>query len=849
MARKVYTYNSITELRNHPEYLEFSKFPHIAATANLKFAIEEFYGEDIDHVIDVHHLQKAVTEEWNSNAAVLEQYMNLGTVIREMTGLVGNEKPLQEAFLKSRREVLNSIRSLVEADIYPEDFQPQTAEEKMFCAIWKKTEACDIETGKFRALMDKYYSDVAAFAEAICRFDKCFETDAIVLHGFYYITPLQERIFDLLERAGKTLVFLGNIDLAVDGVNEIWHKEFSPENGFPGIESWIEGVSERLPASEFGKVFEGKNGNVKPDNIRIIRYRNEAEFISDVRRITESGYSIFSTDIKKTETVLKEIYPEKFKKRHLLSYPVGQYFYILHSLWDRKSQSLNLTPDDIQKCLSSGWVVCDRKNGRDYTHAFEMIKPYFSDCRSVAEWENRILQYRDTAASLKELFEGHVTTQRPENALYHRLMANPFHNLSCFTLDEENVQVVFGMVERLIETAKSLFGNGSEIDIEKHFSKIQGIIRNGSEDAVLYDEEKAIVEELLQRLSNPHLAISKCLPEDISDAVMLIIGGGILDEETFEFVAADDEHFVRYLAQIETAPIVAHGKIHLCLCDENRLPGTPKKYSWPISSSMLENILSAIEGRRKQYLKDMITVTQDSVIANRYLFYSALQNMNVELSWIAEENGKTIAESPYLRILNKVFGCQIEKHDPMASLDDILKCSTVRAPILELYPSDMKAREMEYDVLLCPWKYVYGYMTDNLPAYRSDFHYRFVLSAIISAFSKASGISADSVAEHVLDCFPYLKNVEKRQIRDFRTTSFPIEDSDSIDDASYSGYRLLPHFINKGLIHEAGRLVEECNGQSVTVNLLSEKSNGYTVCLYCQYKDDCIHATREADEE
>ena len=124
-----------------------------------------------------------------------------------------------------------------------------------------------------------------------------------------------------------------------------------------------------------------------------------------------------------------------------------------------------------------------------------------------------------------------------------------------------------------------------------------------------------------------------------------------------------------------------------------------------------------------------------------------------------------------------------------------------------------------------------------------------MLSAIISAFSKASGISADSVAEHVLDCFPYLKNVEKRQIRDFRTTSFPVEDSDSLDDASYSGYRLLPHFINKSLINKAIGFVNDNNGQSVTANLLSEKSKGYTVCLYCQYKDDCVHATREADEE
>lgn len=169
-------------------------------------------------------------------------------------------------------------------------------------------------------------------------------------------------------------------------------------------------------------------------------------------------------------------------------------------------------------------------------------------------------------------------------------------------------------------------------------------------------------------------------------------------------------------------------------------------------------------------------------------------------------------------------------------------------PEININPGAMQLHEMERDALLCPWKYLYGYVASSFPSYRSDFHYRFVLTAIISAFSKASGFSPDVVSGHVLKCFPYLKEIEKRQIRDYSTMSLPPDHQDSLDDVTYSGYRLAPHFINKGLIYKASELAEKNNGMNICVNLFTAESSDYQTCLYCQYKDECIHARREADE-
>lgn len=849
MARKVYTYESITELDKHPHFDEICDAPHITATSNLSYAISDCYGEQISNVIDIHRLQKAIISDWGESSSVFEQFMDLGTIIRGMQNLSSSEKQVRDAFLKNRSDVLSTMRTLIEADIFPEDIDGNSAEEKLFQAIWTRMETYDLTIGKFRARMDKYFSDPDAFQKAISQFNSCMNSDTIVLHGFYYITALQERIFDLLELSGKTLIFLGNIRHDADGANQIWATTFSPENGFPDQKDWTRDLASDNPPAEFGKLFTGGSSFTALNNIRIIRYKNEAEFVSDVKRITEYGYGLYTTDRKKAETVLKEIYPEKFKNRHLLSYPVGRYFYVLHSLWDRNTQTINLTPDNIQICLASGWVIKNHKNGRDFSHAFELIKPYCTDCVTLQDWEHRIALLKKYSDVFSGIFEKHIPSQPEDNSRYHKIMANPFLNLSCFSVGTDEVGTVFEMINVIIETARNLFGSGSEIYICDHFETIQKILNDGANEAAVFDEERAIIKELSDRLANPNISIKKCLPDDISEAVMLIIGGGILDEDTFEFDASSDETFVRNLALIETAPIIAKGKIHLCMCDESRLPGGVKRFGWPLNESIIHQLQNRINGRRKQYVKDYMSVTLDSVLANRYLFFNAICNDDIELSWIAEENGKSISESPYVRLLQEIFECKISAESVPNAVPDVHTLSVPACPEMTVSHECLRVREMEYDALLCPWKYIYGYLSSEQPSYRTEFHYNFVLSSIIGAFSKATGLSADTVSDNVLECFPYLSAVEKRQIRDYISLSLPDSFSDSLDDVSYSPYRIMPHFLSKDLIANAGQKAEENNGQDMHFNLFNVQSTGYQTCLYCQFKDDCVHAIRERNDD
>ena len=71
---------------------------------------------------------------------------------------------------------------------------------------------------------------------------------------------------------------------------------------------------------------------------------------------------------------------------------------------------------------------------------------------------------------------------------------------------------------------------------------------------------------------------------------------------------------------------------------------------------------------------------------------------------------------------------------------------------------------------------------------------------------------------------------------------------DPLDGVGYTGLRLLPHFIKMDLIQKAEEEIEDKNGTTL-VKDLSAGVDSYHLCQFCQFRDDCTKARREADEQ
>jgi len=531
MKRKVYTYRSISALNEHPCFNELMNAPHITATADLYSAMRDKWPE-IKHLVDIHNLQKGIISNWEDPGIAFQQFLNISKVIR-LLPVNGDERILHQSFIKNKVPVLNAIRLLTEASVAPDDIVPRNLEETLFKRIWKQLDLEDSSFCDLRVTLASFIDDKTEFESILRAIAPCLTSDTIVLHGFYFITPIQEQIFDMLENCGKQLIFLCCIDDTVPEVGEIWTKVLSQTNNFEPVEQWVTAPKRQMLNQAFGSVFGTEPEFPAQEHISIMKYDSELDFVRDVDRLLKDGIQLFSTDIKSTDELLKEFYPAVYQRRHLLAYPVGQYIYRLHSMWSTKDQCLTMTIDDIQSCFASGWVVKNGVNAIAHMHGLEYLATYVSDCRTFPDWEKRLALLQETKHTVLAAFEAHINEMPAENRRWHKIMADPFLNFSCFRYDDEKLQELIDLIRHLITTARSLFTGPGEVSITSHLSRLKRLLVAGKGEEELIEEERAIIEALITRLRQPKLDIDKCLPGEISQAIILLVGGGILDEDNY----------------------------------------------------------------------------------------------------------------------------------------------------------------------------------------------------------------------------------------------------------------------------------------------------------------------------
>jgi len=119
--------------------------------------------------------------------------------------------------------------------------------------------------------------------------------------------------------------------------------------------------------------------------VKIIKYSNTIEFVEDISRIQEQGFYLYSADDYTANRILKDYFPERYEVRNLLSYPIGQFVYMLHKMWDENRQCIILSADGLRKCFASGWLTAHGKSSIQYTDDLERILPYFENCYTLKE--------------------------------------------------------------------------------------------------------------------------------------------------------------------------------------------------------------------------------------------------------------------------------------------------------------------------------------------------------------------------------------------------------------------------------------------------------------------------------
>lgn len=831
--RKIIDYKDIRKLGETRLDESLKKGVVIAATTELASAMSAYYPEYT--VYGIHDFIAAIIPEWHEDVKDLKNYVMLRNVIENY---VNDNEVNQEVSVYLRRnayDMWNAIKLLIEADVYPDDVDSNCAQPiKHFANIWKKLE---IENTLIMSFRTTFSFELAQREAVVQKIQSAVGElrENLFLFGFYFVTPIEERIFDVLEAAQYKLNFVNCHDKDYGYATKIW-EAFFPEEYNAGT---IENIQEDISLQNcFG---EALAGNLKDLPLTVTKHQTEFEFAGMVKEAVDKGELVYSPDAQQCEQVLKEYYPEYYNRKHLLSYPVGQYIYYLHMMWNSFKDEMDLRFEYVYKCFASGWLCTEKMNGREYTYELKVLEPFFKGCYQPEEWKKRVEELKQA----KETVSGFEAREKGQER-WHKLLGNPFNNVGVYSVDIEKINNISILIDKLIEDASYLFAERENVDLYAHFRRIKEIINTQMSMDDILAEESEIAKELLTQFDDENAKGIVCPINGVRDAIILLIGNHYGEYESQESETSGRSRMVHPLSMVEAAMLNNYGqKIHIVMANEFTLPGQPKKLPWPLTNDVLDSL--KVKGREKteKYVRYMRAVIDDRPLSYRYLFFSFMGVFNAEnrpelsVEWVCSKDKKEIAVSPYIKLMGfKEPENEIEEKGE--KYKEMITASSEGMTKVEVHmPEDDVPEEVRMDYLLCKKRYSYSYLLNELPSFTSEFHYSFELSKLISAFAIISDLDKEVIEKNINELFPFFRRVELRQSADFASNQ-GIPSSYAFGDIEYPAQRLLTHFLDSDVIREARAREDIYNERKTESNSVPIKA-----CMYCPYSNICIERHRE----
>lgn len=846
--RTIYDYKDLRQLNKSTIYNRLQNGVIITATSDLAEDLRNYYANTVSSkgltTIDIHRLISSVVTVWDKKVKDIRNYVNLRNIIEDYI----KEKELsdeQAAYLRrNAADIWNAIVLLVEADVYPDDIHSDFCKDyppiQYFKELWKQIEIENPAFMHFRSLFLFKLQDKTYIEKILPDVVKGKE---LFFLGFYYITPIQARIINLLEHIGYTINFLNRYDKEHAFAFEIWKNTFEYEytNGLsidiqPYINTnnfFIRSIEKSSPTSIVNK-------------IAIDSYSTDIEFATACINAKNAGDILFTTDSKITDKLLREFFPEEYDDKHLLSYPVGQYIFYLHMMWNEFIEEPELQFEYVLKCFATGWLEEDGINGKEYLYQLKLLEPYFKNCNvkgtdSFTEWKKRAELLLEAKRTVSTFDEGNDTR-------WKRLLGNPFNNMAIYQIKETDIEDIIQLLNRLMSDANELFKGDITKNLYIHMQKIKKVIESHADIDTISETEQLVMKELMNRLGGLESNGIVCHLNGIKDAITLLIGNHHEQEESHDDETMQKKRLVKPISLIESCPLIENNQnIYLVMADEFLLPGQPRKLPWPLNDKLVRRLADSLIDIRPDtcsYIRLMDNLIKLRPLANRYLFTVLFDNITedtvnkIHLSWISKQGEKNVSPSPFISLLGlPTKDIEKKKEENLESkLRNILMDKKHNDAVTNINENLIIEKNLPEEVLgdyaLCTMRYTYSYILNVLPAFSSEFHYSFVLANLIGVLAEISGQSKEVIMENISQLFPFMRKIEQQQafdyayIKDIKRTLF--------ENIQYPERRLDVHYLQNYIKNLAKK-----GAMDIFEDNFIKENPTQEICGYCPYNNIC----------
>ena len=571
------------------------------------------------------------------------------------------------------QELRRSILFIIQQNFRPTDFGTQDPLLRVACDAWTHLELQIPEVTNVRrdlwdfptALSDPQSKEERSLKDRVeAALSQVFgPVDGhrqIMFHGFYFFTPAQWGLWQLL-RSHE------DIDQCFivhdDGSNrafESWRHYFIERWLMPRVEYQpfsITGVggAESLRSSLEGRCVD----DVDLRHVKVVKFNNTTEFVrhwsleqaeaKEQRRDEPVLYAPSPADLAR---VIDRVgLGQTATSVNLANLPVGQFLLALHECVEFNVAGvpeLILNGDRLMDMAASGFLDTDDVKAQPSRHlsALRRALPFFDDVRFVDDWSQR-------AVALQRLVIGEVAAFGPRSSGQTDLQrvagaaANELRLASWCDLTDVEVHNVVAAIRAAEQLIREIVADGPR-KLDRYFDYVLKSLERAM--ASLNDEDRSVVQ---QKLAVVGATAGQDLDaEGVKDVIFFILGR----EMDFGFeddVARSEESKVINVRFIDALGLQkSPSDVHIANLSETMFPAKTPPYGWPFSERSLKHHPDRLVAAEIQRTRG-----QTAQLGDLYLFWLALEGLQsgrtLTLSWISRLGNELQNPSSLLTLITR----------------------------------------------------------------------------------------------------------------------------------------------------------------------------------------------------
>jgi len=699
--------------------------------------------------------------------------------------------------LDSKRDFLKTLQTLIASGVYPNDFKPNDKIGQVAKLAWEKLEAT---LPNLTATRDDLWLDLEDFGKLSSSkaqdlqkrindaFDRIFALNSdnitIVYHGFYFFTPPQWALFQLLRKMPRVdQVFIVHDD-GQNPVFETWRRFFCEGWDMPKVQL----IDAKDEVSKQALLFrQALGGNpVRTSGldgqIDIKECKNPAEFVRQLnldRAIRPKelereplAYASGSADLKRITRRLSRTSADGTVD--LSQLPIGTFLLSVHECIKRKRNQkvkIELASKPILDMVSSGYLDDSDNACSESVSMFERVMPFFSDCIDKTSWQLRAESFHRLVAD-EVVGRGAREDDQSDLEYMQQAVDNILRRVPWLDVSLGDAELVKRTINKICDLITGI-ASGEEIKLANYMDFLGKYLERALREVPQADRQEVTEKFTSFKFENNE----SVFVDDLVDIVHLLISR----ENDFDFNNENDFELDDVVTELRALDALGFKRldrgVHLANLADGIFPSKVGTIGWPFRIDDIEPDKDDVSLVSIEILKAR---AQNSAISDLYLFWLALDGVNdrnvVTLSWISDTGREEQNLSPVVSILAEpdhfskavrqlVGGIKISKVVSAAGLPPTRSCpqplaSTITDQDLVDAIALVDARAIASS-LICARRFAIQWAMGNSSAFLASHHQAHAYGNTIGALSRREHITENAAIQISDDLWRFMTNGER----------------------------------------------------------------------------------------